>query len=349
MTTKGRTHNSPSLLRVGAEAPKDLAFADRLTRRTGNKVHVLTRCLLRVAAGCALIAALAACTSVGTPAASPTSGAAAPATVSCPPDTGGSGGTAAATTGTATNYLALGDALTVGLQPRRGEDRTGGFVGTVLQDWRCRHPTAQLTNLGCVEETISGAVTGRGSGCSYPEGSQLAAALATLRNGGAGLVTVSLGLPDASRCTHVVPIDQSCVANLVSTVETNMTSMLTQLRAAAPSARIVVLNLYNPLLASAGDPDTASAQPPQPASPQLASQSTDMFAQLNRTLAAVAAKTGAHVADVSGAFAATDTTGNPVPVNVQRLCDWTWQCRTGQPIPNDAGHAGIARAVIAAE
>jgi lysophospholipase L1-like esterase len=273
--------------------------------------------------------------------------AAAPPSASCPPDTGGSVGTPAPASNTSTNYLALGDALTVDYQPGHGEDRTGGFVGAVLQDWRCRHPTAQLTNLACVEESTSGAVTGGGSGCHYPEGSQLAAALATLRNGGAGLVTVTLGLEDASRCTHAAGIDQSCVANLLSTVEKNLTSMLTQIRAAAPSARIVILNLYNPLLANAGDPDAASTQPPQPASPQLATQSSDMFAQLNRTLATVAAKTGARVADVSGAFAATDTTGSPIPVNVQRLCDWTWQCRTGQGIPNDAGYAAIAHAVIA--
>jgi lysophospholipase L1-like esterase len=138
------------------------------------------------------------------------------------------------------------------------------------------------------------------------------------------------------------------VANLLSTVEKNLTSMLTQIRAAAPSARIVVLNLYNPLLASAGDSDAASTQPPQPASPKLATQSSDMFAQLNRTLAGVAANTGARVADVSGAFAATDTTGSPVPVNVQRICDWTWQCRVALLLPNDAGYAAMARAVIAA-
>ena len=73
-----------------------------------------------------------------------------------------------------------------------------------------------------------------------------------------------------------------------------------------------------------------------------------MFAQLNRSLAEVANKTGARIADVSGAFAATDTTGSPLPVNVQRLCDWTWLCRVGDTHPNDAGYAAMARAVIAA-
>jgi lysophospholipase L1-like esterase len=348
MSANRRTNSFPSLLLVGAKDPNGPALRGRQTHPSGNKVHGLTRSLLRVASGCALVAALAACTSVEAPATSPTSGVAAPAAASCPADTGDSGGTSAATSDTATNYLALGDALTVDYQPGHGEDRTGGFVGAVLQDWRCRHPTAQLTNLGCVEETTSGAVTGAASGCRHPEGSQLAAALATLRNGGAGLVTVALGLQDASRCTHGAEIDPACVADLLSTVEKNMTFMLTQLRAAAPAARIVVLNLYNPLLANAGDPDAATTQPPQPASPQQATQSSDMFARLNRTLATVAANTGARVADVSGAFAATDTTGNAVPVNVQRLCDWTWQCRTGQAIPNDAGYAAMARTVIAA-
>ena len=320
-----------------------------LARGIGRDRATPSRRLLRLVAGCGLVAALTACTTGASPVASPTAAAPQPTTASCPAVTSGGASGSTPASDPAINYLALGDSLTVGYQPSHGEDRTGGFVGAVFQDWRCRRPGAQLTNLACIGESTTAAVTGAGSGCSYPEGSQLAAALASLhKGGGAGLVTLTLGTPDVFPCTHA-GIDQSCVADRLHAFEVNLTSILTQLRAAAPSARLVVLTSYNPLLATyAGDPDTPSTDPPKLVSPQVATQSTEMFAQLNRTLAAVATKTGARVADVSGAFAATDTTGSPLPVNVQRLCDWTWLCRVGDTHPNDAGYAAMARAVIAA-
>lgn len=333
----------PADLRPHLPAPTFVA--DRTGRSTVR--------FMRLAAGCALLAALTACALTGcttgaSPDASPTA-APLPATATCPPaNSGGVNGSTPASD-PAVNYLALGDSLTVGYQPSHGEDRTGGFVAAVLQDWRCRHPSAQLTNIACIGESTTAAISGAGSGCSYPEGSQLAAALASLhKSGGTGLITLTLGTGDVFGCTHG-GINQSCVADGLHTLDANLTSIITQLRAAAPSARIVVLTCYNPLLATyAGDPDTPSTEPPKVASPTDAAQSTVMFDQLNRTLAEVATKTGARTADVSGAYAATDTTGTPLPVNVQRLCDWTWLCRVGDTHPNDAGYAAMARAVITA-
>ena len=59
-----------------------------------------------------------------------------------------------------------------------------------------------------------------------------------------------------------------------------MTSLLTQIRAAAPSARIVVLNLYNPLLANAATPAPHQYRHPNRSAPSWPPRSSDMFAQL---------------------------------------------------------------------
>jgi len=248
----------------------------------------------------------------------------------------------------ATGYLALGDSLTAGFQAGRGEDKTGGYVGGVLDAWRHRHPDAQLTNLACFGDDTTAMLTGNGSTCSYPQGSQFAAALASLRQGvGVGLVTITIGVNDLYGCT-VVGIDGTCVAYVTRTMGAALTSMLAQIRAAAPLALIVALTYYNPLLAtSLGTPEAPSTVAPRAADPQVATDSAQAFAGLNRVITTAVTAVGGRVADIAGAFAVTDTSGSPLPVNIQRLCDWTSFCTQGDAHPNDAGYAAMARAVTA--
>jgi lysophospholipase L1-like esterase len=245
-------------------------------------------------------------------------------------------------------YLALGDSLTAGFQAGRGEDKAGGYVGAVLEAWRHRHPDAQLTNLACFGDDTTAMLTGNGSTCSYPQGSQLAAALASLRQGaGIGLVTITIGVNDIYGCT-VVGIDGTCLAYVTRTMGAALKSMLAQIRAAAPAALIVALTYYNPLLATSfGTPEAPSTVAPRAADPQVAIDSAQAFAGLNRVITTAVTAVGGRVADVAGAFAVTDTSGSPVPVNIQRLCDWTSFCTVGDAHPNDAGYAAMARAVTA--
>ena len=305
---------------------------------------------LRVVTGWALIAAaLAACSSApveesqGTLAPVPPSATATNKAVT----TISPRATTIAEADTATRYLALGDSLTAGYQAARGEDKTGGYVGMVLQSWQRRHVGARLTNLACFGDDTTAMQTGTGSSCSYPEGSQLAAALASLRESpGTGLVTITIGVNDIYGCT-VVGIDDTCLAYATRTVGTALTSMLAQIRAAAPSAVIVALTYYNPFIAtSEGTPDAPVTVAPRVADTQVAADSTQAFTALNRVIASAALAVDGRVADVAGAFAVTDTSGSPLPVNVQRLCDWTALCRMGNAHPNDAGYAAIARAVV---
>jgi hypothetical protein len=98
-------------------------------------------------------------------------------------------------------------------------------------------------------------------------------------------------------------------------------------------AEIVVLTYYNPLLAAWRQGATGQ---------QAASQSKALVARLNASIVAAAGAVGAKVADVAGAFATADGSGSPQPVNVARICAWTWMCSQGDIHANDAGYAAMA-------
>ena len=240
-------------------------------------------------------------------------------------------------------YLALGDSLAAGYQPGAGDDRDGGYVGAVLDDVQEGAPKTKLRNLSC-----SGATTTSMLGadrCDYEAGSQLDAAVEFLRahRGKTELVTINVGANDVTPCARPT-IDIACAVAAVGTVERNLTTILGELRAAAgPDTEIVVLNYYNPFLATwlTG----AAGQ-------QFATLSTTLQTALNDAVARAAATADAEVADVATAFRSTDTTLVPtaygsIPTNVARICAWTWMCTKGDIHANDAGYAVLAEAVTA--
>ncbi len=235
-------------------------------------------------------------------------------------------------------YLALGDSAAAGYQPGFGDDPTGGYVGHVLDAVQQTDPKAHLRNLACSGETSVTLVAG--GRCDYEEGSQLAQALVFLRahSSSTGLVTLTIGANDVTPClrvpdqTQVVP----CVQDRLATLAANLQQTLTQVHAAAPGARIVVTNYYNPFLAVWFT------------DPGLASLTTVLQQALNGTIAGVTAAFGS-TADVATAFKSYDTTPLPggVPTNVAMICQFTWMCSKGDIHPNDAGYALIATAVVA--
>jgi hypothetical protein len=85
------------------------------------------------------------------------------------------------------------------------------------------------------------------------------------------------------------------------------------------------------------------------ANPASLQSHVDDLVAINDLLESIYAGAGDPVADVEGAFASTDTTlVGGVPVDVARVCDWTWMCAPpphGSDIhPNNAGYAAIAKA-----
>jgi lysophospholipase L1-like esterase len=243
-------------------------------------------------------------------------------------------------------YLALGDSLAAGYQPGQGDDLTGGYVGGVLDAVRDATPKTRLVNVACSGETVVTLVDG--GRCAYDEGSQLAQALAFLHAHGrfTRLVTIDIGANDVQRCVSRAPlaIDHACVQGGLADVQSRLPQVLAQLHAAAPQARIIVANYYNPFLAASLTGSSGQA---------LAAQSTVLQRTLNQIIAAAAASVGAQVADVATAFRSTDTSLvtvpglGTVPTNVATICSWTWMCLRSDIHANDTGYAVLATAVAA--
>jgi lysophospholipase L1-like esterase len=262
---------------------------------------------------------------------------------------------ARANPGPVTYYLALGDSLSRGVQP----DAAGASVATsqgypdlVYARLRRSHPGLRLVRLGCPGETTTTMM--RGGICRYRAGSQLAAALAFLRDHRRQvvLVTLDIGANDPETCASQPALAQlaSC-ASQVPQAAARLTAILARLRAAAgPGMPIIGMSYYLPALAAWRHGVAGHA---------VAWVSERLAVAYNGLLDQAYARSGVKVADVFGAFATTDF-GDPLtvpglgvlPRNVARICEWTWACavppRGPNQHPNPAGYRVIARAVLQA-
>ena len=173
-----------------------------------------------------------------------------------------------------------------------------------------------------------------GGRCTYangpaPNGAQLAEATAFLQahRRSTVLVTLDIGANDLSRCINRATgaIDLTCVHTTFVQAPANLATILDQLRAAAgPHVPIIGMNYPNPFLA---------AWLQGPAGQALARLSTELVVQYNDALEGVYQAAEIPVANVQDAFSTTnfDTLVTlpgfgQVPVNVARVCQWTWMC-----------------------
>jgi lysophospholipase L1-like esterase len=239
-------------------------------------------------------------------------------------------------------YLALGDSLSRGVQPDpngQNHPTDQGYADDLAVVGRLLLPQLQLVKLGCeTEETTASMIAG--GRCSYDHGSQLAEAEAFLRahRGSTVLVTIDIGANDLSRCINRATgvIDMTCVQSTFQQAPANLRTILVRLRAAArPWVPIVGMNFYDPFLA---------AWLQGPAGQALARLSVQLVTQYNDLLEGAYQGAGVPVADVQGAFSTTnfdDLVDLPpfgqVPVNVARICQWTWMCEPPPRGPNVHG------------
>jgi lysophospholipase L1-like esterase len=95
-----------------------------------------------------------------------------------------------------TYYLALGDSLSIGIQPSaNGNVRTNqGYADDLYAVFHTRMTGLKLAKLGCSGETTTSMI--HGGICSYRQGSQLAAAVRFIRNHHVALVTLDIGADD---------------------------------------------------------------------------------------------------------------------------------------------------------
>ena len=242
-------------------------------------------------------------------------------------------------------YLSLGDSLSQGVQPATPPLPPGVALGQSIEtsqgyadDLYARYAPAfhghlRLEKLGCPGETTTSMRTGAGSPCTYPQGSQLAAALAFLRahRTESGLITIDIGANDVDGCAASGTISMACVANGIAALRHDLPLILGALRHAAGGHVLIVgMNLYDPFLA-----DYLTGAAGQTA----ATESVTLGEQINRLLAASDQAVGARTADVQDAFSTADFTGTAtllgtVPLNVARICEWTWMCAASPVGPN---------------
>ncbi|MBB2890363.1 SGNH/GDSL hydrolase family protein [Flexivirga oryzae] len=234
-------------------------------------------------------------------------------------------------------YLALGDSLAAGYQPTTGDNKTGGYVGGALTLLKRQNPKVKLTNLACSGEDTKTFSDGTKCDDGNAKKSQQARAIKFLKAHAKkqGVVTIDLGANDINHCVSGGSIDLTCLQAGLTDVATNLPTILQKLHAAAPNAKIVVLNYYNPFLA---------AYLTGPDGQTLAKQSETLATIFNGEIAQAAATIKAPVADIAKAFlsnADTPLVTTPygkIPTNVARICSWTWMCSMSNIHANDYGY-----------
>lgn len=229
-------------------------------------------------------------------------------------------------------YLALGDSLAFGYQQGKfianyPTENPAAFVTGYVDDFVSMlqgiNPAIETVNLGCPGETtasyMNGACTYTAAGFRLHQayaGTQMDAAIGFLNAhpGQVSPITIDLGANDVNACGF----DQVCIARAIAVVGENMRVILSALRAAAPSAEIIVMQYYNPFAVL--DPTTnAGAE------------------SLNSALAGAAATVRGRLADAFTPF-------NLAPAEPATLCALTLFCTSLHDIhASDAGYLVIAQ------
>lgn len=257
-------------------------------------------------------------------------------------------------------YVSVGDSYAAGFQPTskgHGHDTTNGFAYQLPGLAATRGYDLKVVNFGCDGATTTSVLDAKGcktqppDGLGYPKQTQAAAAeqFLTQHRGQVGLVTVSLGGNDVTRCAKAADAI-SCVGTAVDAIKTRLGQLLSGLRAAAgPEVTIVGLTYPDVIL---GDYLSSSAS-----QRSLAALSTTAFkALINPALQAQYQAVGATFVDVTDATGAytpfSQTTDLPpygtIPAAVADVCRLTYYCQYQDIHPRTAGYAKIAALVAAA-
>jgi lysophospholipase L1-like esterase len=239
-------------------------------------------------------------------------------------------------------YLALGDSITYGFQPTKAKpgarpsDFATGYVDVVAARLRKLSPGLQVVNYGCPGEST---VTFSRGGCpafadrirlhDAFQGSQLRAALTFLKahSGEVSPITLTLFGNDwlpllLDACKGNVTCARNRGPKAIAAFGSRLTAIVQQLRAAAPTAEIIVTGAWNP------DPGQIAALKP-------------IYRLLEASIVRAATASHARVAKMLPVF-------NPPAKTQASLCALTFICSKGDPHPTDAGYRAIADAVLRA-
>jgi lysophospholipase L1-like esterase len=235
-------------------------------------------------------------------------------------------------------YLALGDSLGAGWQPNPvtgvGSITNQGYAADIAAQLKHGNRNLHYVNLACPGETTTSMLDG---GCPYPEAysNQEAAAESFLHahRGARILVTLDIGANNIDGCLTSTGISTSCITSGLEAAGTDLPEIVGGLETAGGrNTSIYAMNYYDPFLAewltgSAGQ--------------TLATESVALSAEFNGVLSTVYQAYHVPVANVSGQFDSADFTPLvplsatvTVPLNVARICEWTWMCAPAPVGPN---------------
>jgi lysophospholipase L1-like esterase len=232
-------------------------------------------------------------------------------------------------------YLALGDSIAYGFQPTKANAAPAavdtGYVDLFASRLRKLSPKLDVVNYGCPGES---AVTFARGGCDWLKhggklhdqfrGSQLKAALSFLRahSGEVSPITVTLWGNDLP-----LPLSQNAkrAPSAITSFARRFSSILRQLRVAAPNAEIIVTGAWNP------------------EADRLA-ESEELYRSVDAAIRRSATASRARIANM---FKALDGPGN-ARAQRARLCALTFYCSKGDQHPTDAGYRAMADAFMTA-
>jgi lysophospholipase L1-like esterase len=252
-------------------------------------------------------------------------------------------------------YLALGDSLSLGVQPDAAGVSVATQHGYANQLYAILHrsqPGLRLVKLGCTGETTGSMI--HGGSCRYQGGSQLATAVSFLRahRGQVSLITLDIGANDPYSCVIQPSLVKlaSCVASFIPEAGQNLGTILTRLHQASPGAKLVAMNYYLPTLSEWRDGFVG----------EMIARASELAADgYNSVLGRVYQAHHVPVANVFSAFHTSDFGSDvtvpglgSLPRNVAAICQWTWACTAAPRGPNEhanqVGYQVITRAFLAA-
>jgi lysophospholipase L1-like esterase len=243
-----------------------------------------------------------------------------------------------------TYYLSLGDSLAQGVQPNAqgvSVETNQGYPNQLYTALSQTDTYLRLVKLGCPGETTATMING--GICTYGEGSQLAQAVEFLQKhpGRVPLVTIDIGANDLNPCLVLTSLPKlaACLEKVIPQAVANLGQIMTELRAADPAPGAIIGMSYY-------DPELANWLKGTKASRTLATDSVTLAEIFNKDLSAVYKAAGAPTANVFGAFRTADLTDmvttpefGTIPLDVAKLCTYTWQCAAPPVGPNE--HANI--------
>jgi lysophospholipase L1-like esterase len=231
-------------------------------------------------------------------------------------------------------YVALGDSIAAGYY---ASNPNKSYVGLIY-----RHESSRFSHLQQVSFACGGATTGSmilGTPCHSAPGSQLqeAESFLSAHRGRVALVTMDIGMNDIYHCFGKTSIDSGCITNGLKQVSTQLPGIVRGLTHADPGVQIVGMNYYDPFLVYWLVHEAA-----------LAKKSLSLVNTLNSEIQSSYLAAHAQTANVFATYQSNNaTTGRynkvQLPQSVITICRNTLSC-TGDPHPNDRGHALIAKA-----